>query len=553
MRRGRRLAAVVAALLALTLVYSSAATAAVLTFETQFEYDEAKLGWLTDLVIREDLNNISALVGKGGLTAAPAYPYTETAASFAADVKEYLQTYDLKEDSLRSSYIAIFSMLAANADAITAGISDSAVRGYLENVGVTYTSEPDAGMQVLAKALYTAMITGAFSGITELDLSGGISLEKALVKYVSSLSGLTQDDVRRFAPNGTNALSDYLLASARYTLWSNGYDVDETTPEDRVTALSAVMTIRSIGLNVDENASFDELRAKYTAALLGKKYNVTVDPDVLAAAIVSDEAPIYLLQLLGQKAGLAVRRDQSLGDAFLLVAQNTDAFSIEADEFYADVYDYTFKLSANRSSIWIYPTSYAGTVDGALVNITVNGQPVQDNYYTQVKLAPDQKEQKLEIVVEATLRSAKDTETYTVVLTQGDADAAVPGQTPGDLPSYETSGTIVSQILRNAGVSDRIVKATDNLIAGLPDEVKNAMHFIAPTLGGENAGLASDASEGAVPGLPAQLDTEWVRNAGFISILDKLGAVRDSSISGIAGIALADAEATDPYSFITLK
>ena len=101
MRRGRRLAAVVAALLALTLVYSSAATAAVLTFETQFEYDEAKLGWLTDLVIREDLNNISALVGKGGLTAAPAYPYTETAASFAADVKEYLQTYDLKEDSLR--------------------------------------------------------------------------------------------------------------------------------------------------------------------------------------------------------------------------------------------------------------------------------------------------------------------------------------------------------------------------------------------------------------------------------------------------------------------
>ena len=510
MRRGRRLAAVVAALLALTLVYSSAATAAVLTFETQFEYDEAKLGWLTDLVIREDLNNISALVGKGGLTAAPAYPYTETAASFAADVKEYLQTYDLKEDSLRSSYIAIFSMLAANADAITAGISDSAVRGYLENVGVTYTSEPDAGMQVLAKALYTAMITGAFSGITELDLSGGISLEKALVKYVSSLSGLTQDDVRRFAPNGTNALSDYLLASARYTLWSNGYDVDETTPEDRVTALSAVMTIRSIGLNVDENASFDELRAKYTAALLGKKYNVTVDPDVLAAAIVSDEAPIYLLQLLGQKA-------------------------------------------ANRSSIWIYPTSYAGTVDGALVNITVNGQPVQDNYYTQVKLDPDQKEQKLEIVVEATLRSAKDTETYTVVLTQGDADAAVPGQTPGDLPSYETSGTIVSQILRNAGVSDRIVKATDNLIAGLPDEVKNAMHFIAPTLGGENAGLASDASEGAVPGLPAQLDTEWVRNAGFISILDKLGAVRDSSISGIAGIALADAEATDPYSFITLK
>lgn len=555
MRRGRRIPAAVAVVLALALIMGSTAFAAVFPFETQFEYDEAKLGWLTDLAIREDLNNIAALVGKGGLAADPSYPYTQTSESFAKDVASYMQVYDLKEDSLQTSYVAIIEMLGANIDGITAGISDSAVRSYLQNVGVTYPDSTDTGMLVLAKAMYSAMITGVFNGLDAADLSGGISLEKALVKYVSSLSGLTQSDVSRFAPNGVEELSAYLLASARYTLWANGYDVDKDTPEDRVTALSAVMTIHTIGLSVDENASFDELRPIYTAALLGKKFNVTVDPVRLADAQKKDAVALYMLQLIGQKNGLTVRNDLSLNDAFLLVASNTDFFSIEEDEFYADVFDYRFTLSAPRSSVWIYPTSYASTVDGALVNITVNGNPVRDGYYTQISIDPAKAEQTLVIRVEATSRSKSDVETYTVTLTVDPNGAVSDPAAPSDPASaYESGETIVAEILRNVGVNERIVKAADNLVNGMPDSVQKAMRFIAPTFAADNGSAEPAADPGLSGVLPGSLDAEWIKNAGFISILDKLGSVRDSAIDGIDGIRLAGgADAGNPFSFITLN
>lgn len=539
-------------MLVCALVFSAVGFAAALPFETQFEYDKAKLGWLTDLTIREDLNNISALVGKGGLTAAPAYPYTETAETFTADVDKYLQVYDLKEDSLTTSYVAIFEMLGANSDAFAAGVSDSAVRSYLENVGITYSSEPDSGMKVLAKALYAAMITGAFEGITEEDLAAGLTLEKALIKYVSSLSGLTQSDVARFSPDGADSLSEYMLASARYTLWSNGYDVDENTPQDRVTALAAVMTIRSLGLSVDENASFDTLRATYTAALLGKKYDVTVAPETLAPAIEGGTVPRYLLQLIGQKNGLSVKSDASLGDAFDLVAKNTDTFSLEANEFYADVYDYTLQLSAARSCVWVYPISYAGTVDGALVNITVNGKAAEDGYYTQIPVDPDLKEQKLVIRVEAVYRGETDVETYTVTLTQGEGAGSQPGKDPGSEAVYESSETIIAQILRNAGVNERIVKAADNLIDGLSEEAKDAMYFIAPTFSGEEE--AAESKQPVKTVLPDEFNTEWIRSAGFISILDRLGAVKDSPIAGIDGVTVAEGlKSGEVFSLITVK
>lgn len=538
----------VAVLTALILAFSSVAGAVVLTFETQFEYDRAELGWLTDLIIKEDMTTPAGLAGRVDLTPVPTYPYTETADSFKNEVNEYVSLYSLKESGLRASYIYLFELLGSNADLFAAQISDSAVRNYLENVGVTYSATADSDILVLAKALYSAMITGAFTGVSEQDLRKGVSLEKALVKYVSSLSGLTSDDVARFAPDEADSLSEYILAASRYTLWANGYDVDETTPEDEVSKLMAVMTVRTLGISVDPSESFSALKAKYTAALLGTKYNVTVNPDRLSSAIENRTAPFYILQLIGQKYSLSVREDGiSFSEAFDLVAENTHIFDFETDEFYADVYDYEINLAAPRSSLWVYPTSYAGSDSAAIVSITVNGKAVQDNFFTEVPLDSQKAEQELVIRVEAARYGDLDVKTYTVKV-YSPVSASIPAvSAPGTTESeYQNADTIVSEILRSVGVNEGVIKATDNLINALPVSLRSAMDFISPTFG-ENLNIDGETSV-----IPTPRNTE-ISDSAFVSYLDKLGAVMNSSISGIDGLTLSEnieSQLMD-YNFIT--
>ena len=530
LRRRRPFAAVLALALTAVLLFSLTANAAVFTFETQFEYDKAELGWLTDLIIKEDMSSVPGAVSTNSLSAVPSYPYTETSQSFSEDVEKYLTLYTLKEGSFKASYVFLFDLLGSNANVFASQVSDSAARDYLENIGITYPADPDNDMKAMAKALYAGLITGAYDGLTGEELSGGISLEKALIRYVSSLTGLKKSDVDRFAPAKTNGLYDYLLASSRYTLWANGYDVNAATPEDRVTELMAVMTVKSIGVKVDENLSFNELRSVYTAALLGKKFNVTVDPVKLAAHIEKGTVPFYILQLLGRRYGLSLREDDvSLNEAFNLVAKNSDLFSVEADEFYADIYEYTFTLSSPRSSVWVYPTSYAGTDDAAFVMITVNGKEAQDNAFTRIGIDPEKTEQKLTVRVEAVRYNERDVKTYTITLKTGADAPASPAETP-DVPSYESADSIVAQIMRSVGVNEGVVKATDRLIEGLPGGLHDAMNFIAPTFGGET----EKTEEGSLEEIPAApFDA-----SSFLRILDSLGAGDNAAITGVEGVNL---------------
>ena len=530
MRRKKPFAAALALTLAALLLLAVPANAAVFTFETQFEYDRAQLGWLTDLDVKEDMESIPGAVAKNRLKATPPYPYTETAETFSEDVANYLELYTLKKGSLRASYVFLLDLLGSNANVFAAQVSDEAARAYLENVGIVFPASADDDTRLMAKALYAALITGAYDGLTGEELRNGVSLEKALIRYVSSLSGLRKADVDRFAPDGAASLSSYLLASSRYTLWANGYDVNENTSEDRVSDLVAVMTVKSLGVSVNEDLSFEELKSVYAAALLGKKYNVTFDPAVLSTHVNNGTVPFYVLQLLGRKYGLTVREDSMrLTEAFNLIAKNTGVFDVEEDEFYADIYDYTYELSGKRTSVWVYPTSYAGTDDAAFVSITVNGKNAPDGEFTRVPIDPDKKEQKLTVRVEATRYAETDVKTYTVTLRASDAPAGTPGETPA-APVYENADSIVTQIMKSIGVNDGVVKATDRLIAGLPGVLRTSMDFIAPTFGDE-APENAEAPDAADPGAPFDASS-------FLQILDRLGAAGDAQIAGVDGIAL---------------
>ncbi|MBR3976018.1 MAG: hypothetical protein IKJ88_09190 [Clostridia bacterium] len=522
--------------------------AAILTFETQYDYESADTAWLTDLVIKEDMETVSGMADRTVLVAKPDYPYVETPTSFENDIAYYCSLYSLDEDAQRAAYIYLLSILGTNAQGLIAGLSDAEIKEQLELLGVAFPEFINAEELIIAKALYASLVTGTLS-LTDLNLSSGvISLEEALVAYLSQITGMNLDVLKQWMPTGTlSSLDDYIVAASKVALWTNGYDVSAETPSDEIYKLMAVMTIEQMGIAVSNDLSVEELQAKYTAAMLGLAYDVSVDPEKLAQSIEKENTAFYMLQLIGQSANLSIREDNcSYLEAFYLVAENTDVFNIEEGEFYADIKKYSVTLKNLRESIWVYPTAYATGVAGLTVTVKVDGKEIENNYYNEIALDTSLKQQTLELVVECV--SADGTAsacTYYIEVNQG--EKPVESESTGDnteTETFESSDSIVTNVLDSLGLNVSISTLIDGFYSSISNSVTGVVALIAPTFGTGTSGNSNQNQEQS---------TEPVTETDFISILDQIGAVIDTDISGIGGISLYDdyTNEEESMSFVT--
>lgn len=538
-RRWGRAAVAVLCALAICISPCLWASAALFAFETQYEYESADPAWLTDLVVKEDMSSVGGLAQSCRLIPKPEYPYTETAESFKKDVDRYCTLYNLNEGSQRAAYIYFFDVLGTQASGVLSGeISDDDIRIYLESMGVQYPDEPDSDERIMARALYTAMITGAFSGGVN-----GVPLEEAAVTYLSSLTGMNMDTLRDWLPEeSVLSLDAYLLAASRLALWTGGYDVTTETPVDDIFRLVAVMTIEQMGISADSDLSFDELKSKYMAAMLGRKFDVSVDGDRLARAIGEDNVAFYMLQLLGRQGGVSIREDNSTyEEAFDLVAENTDYFKLEEDEFYADISQYELTLAYKRSSIWLYPTSAVSHNSDYVVTIDVNGFAVRDGYYTEVAVDPEKPTQTLAVGVTAS--SAKKTSrfVYYIDLHQGKlekpAEPSRPTENGGLSPStnpFISSESIVAQVMSTFGLDPSILAYYGSALYSFAPVTQRVLTYISPSFDAETL-FAEDLTAGqAAEGVPVLTDDE------YRSVLDEIGTLSDVAIRGIDGTALPE-------------
>ena len=511
------------------------AGAALFAFETQFEYESADVAWLTDLVIKEDLSSVSGLAQRCKLVPKPTYPYTETAESFRKDVARYCSLYNLNEGSQRAAYLYFFDVLSTQSGNLLAGeISDDDIRIYLESVGIEYPDSPDSDELIVARALYGAMVSGAFSGVTS-----GASLEEVMVTYLASLTGVNIDTLREWMPEGSIlSLDSYLLAASRLALWTNGYDVDGDVAEDDVFRMVAVMTIEQLGISADSSLSFDELKHKYMAAMLGRKYGVVVDGDRLAAAVEEGTEAFYLLQLLGRQSGVSIREDNSTyEEAFDLVAENTGIFDVEEDEFYADIDHYVLTLSYKRSSLWFYPTAYVSGDSAYVVSIDVNGFPIRNGYFTEVSIDPEKAYQTLAVSVAVTSEKKSSQFVYYIDLRQGTAQQAQPAQHATSTDAvlnnpFISSESLVSEIMANFGLSYSIMSSSLGAsFYNFTVPTQNVLSFITPSFDAEE--LFGDG---------AQLITTdqgvVLSDAEYKAVLDEIGSLTDAKIRGIDGTNL---------------
>ena len=535
-RWGKTIVSVVCAL-AICLSPCLWAGAALFAFETQYEYDSADVAWLTDLVIKEDLSSVSGLAQRCKLVPKPSYPYTETAESFREDVARYCSLYNLNQGSQRAAYLYFFDVLSTQSGSLLAGeISDDDIRIYLESVGIEYPDSPDSDELIVARALYSAMVSGAFSGVTS-----GASLEEVMVTYLASLTGVNIDTLREWMPEGSIlSLDSYILAASRLALWTNGYDVDEEMEEDEVFRMVAVMTIEQMGISADSSLSFDELKHKYMAAMLGKKYGVVVDGDRLAAAVESGNEAFYMLQLLGRQGGVSIREDNSTyEEAFELVAENTGIFDIQEDEFYADIDHYELTLSYKRSSLWFYPTAYVSGDPDYVVSIDVNGFPIRNGYYTEVAIDPDKAYQTLAVSVVVTSEKKNSQFVYYIDLRQGTAQQAQPEQqaTPTDVINvttnpFITSESLVSEIMTTFGMDSTVLSYLGASLYSFALPTQNVLSFLSPSFDAEE--LFGDVSQPVVTDQGAVV----LSDEQYKAVLDEIGSLTDAKIRGIDGTTL---------------
>lgn len=511
------------------------ASAALFAFETQYEYESSDPAWLTDLVFKEDMSSVDGLAQSCMLVAKPDYPYTDTPESFAKDVSYYASLYNLDQGAQRSAYLYFFDVLSTQAGGLMAGeISDDDIRIYLESVGISYPDEADSDQRVMARALYTAKISGAFSGGVS-----GQPLEEAAVEYLAEMTGVNVDSLRDWLPEeSVLSLDAYLLAASRLALWTNGYDVEPTTDSDDVFRMVAVMTIEKLGLSADSSLSFDQLKNKYMAAMLGKKYDVNIDADLLAAALENDSLPFYLLQLIGRNYGVSIREDNATyEEAFALVAENTGVFDLEEGEFYADIPNYELTLSYQRSSVWVYPTALVSGDSDYVVAIDVNGTPVRNGYYTEVPVDPMKPTQTLAVKVSVNSAKKSSQFVYYIDLRQGtqtppqkESDKPTPGGNPLANP-FISSESLVAQIMDTFGLDSSIVSYLGTSFFTLALPTQNVLSYISPSFDAELL-FNEDAQMTDVPSMPVLSDEQYK------AVLDEVGNISDMSIKGIDGMNL---------------
>ena len=250
-------------------------------------------------------------------------------------------------------------------------------------------------------------------------------------------------------------LESYIIATSKIALYM-GYDVSKSTPKEEVYRLMAVMTIEKRGISID--AKNIRKKIKYLAAVLGRRFGVALDSRA-SKPIANDRVPLYILQVMGKTANLTIRSDSNYADAFIAVAQNTHFFDLDENEFYCDIYNYKGQLKYKRSSVWINPAALYKDGQGTKVVITANGAPIKDNYYSEVPIDPNQKEQVIQIKVTYTKDGQTNSKTYNITIINGT------GSRPHGLrPRDNQTGRHYRILSQNRGC----YRALDSLLSNLP-------------------------------------------------------------------------------------
>lgn len=413
--------------------------------QTQYLYEANDPSWVRKLVVKEDMLSTQGIFTELALHPVTDYPYTNDAKGFNAEVKEYIETYTLDEDSQRAAYIYFLEQVGALSIISDPSASDKSKADWLRQQGIIITEEDeqDADKVLMISALYAMMKNDLYYVYTgeHLTIPAGTPLEDAVVLYIAALSGnessLSAFIAKFFGSNSLGDLEDYIYYTSLMALYTNGYvSASEIAklPRKEVYRRVAIMTIRNYGLAIDsETATTEELQKKYLTAMLGTQYSVKLDPETLEKTANNRSVAYYILQRMAyEDSKLTISQNKYSYEAcFKLVTQKTDRFDLK-NEFYSDIHEYNIYLESNRETISVNPTALNSNSV-----LTINGTKIPGGQYAKVTLLNVEK-QMLNIVCKNTDNGVTKTSTYKLNIFQGTTPPPDSDLT-GIIPTYGTT------------------------------------------------------------------------------------------------------------------
>ena len=486
----RRLSAGLAVLLILSLLLPTASAATLVTVETQFTYNVSNPAWLKMLDAREDMTNTQGTMTALTLTAKPEYPYSVTPEGFRTEVNYFTQLFTLDASASKAAYLYVLQYINQFASEATRNVSDEFIMEYLTDLGISY---PQGGLGdqenlIFARALYTLLSTGAVN----VTITPGMSVQAALIQCMTQVFNIDAATLAAWSIGSVDTIDEYVLIACKIALMTNGYSVSKETPEEEVYRLIAVMMIRQLGISIDaENADFDELKRKYLAALLGMQYDISLDPDLLQDALDRGDVPFYILQVMGRDANITIRSGMGYSEAFTAVAANTDYFSLEAGEFYADILHYETQLKYRRSRIWVCPQAYRTSTATETIMIEINNELVADRSYVECSLDPQQDSQDITITVTYQNPETTTSQTYTLTVFQGSEEPP-----ENNAQSGTSSGDSLLNIIGN-NLMGSASGALTVIGTELPSQITNVLTLMVPDMNASGSASSGAASSGS--------------------------------------------------------
>ena len=524
-----------AVLIAVLLAFSPLSSLAAYYLHAAYDHDSPDPAWLNDLVIRESVYSQQDLQSSCVLVAVPEYPYTETADSFSEKVNAVVNLYSLAEVGSKAAYLYLFRTLNQFAAVETDDATDEEVKTYLTEQGFVFPTTETPETIIVARALYYAHKKGVATQYASFYRGEPIGV--ALVQFAAGVCGYDISELAKWVPNGDiNDLRSFVIAVSKAALYNEGYDVEPETSDEEVSRLVAAMVTRNAGYAVDSDLSFDQLRTRYLAAMLGTVYGVSVDSDALSAAQLSSEIPLYIIRLIGKSRGVTVPADADMAKAFMIVASGSDEFSFDHGKFWSDVYSYKISLANRRSSLWVWPTAASNSQNdpGSTVVVDINGKVVEDAKYTEVAIDPNADTQLMTITVGYAKDGVTSTCTYTITVDQTDAAGYLPGNTAPEATTQAPNAIaeLVDGIIGAAGMRNPQIEAFSVATGiSLPGKVSDIAELLIPSFDGTSTGASERIA---------------ADEAQAIDLLDSLGSAANLMLDGVGGYtAFMDSSSID--------
>ena len=537
-----------AIVLALSVVFNVGA----LALDTQFKYKTYKPAWLDSLMFSEDMTTVDGIMNNQ--LNFPLIPqlgvnkYAHTAESFADEVDRSMELYGI--DKLTSeekavSYLYVIEQLNEFSVAMKNDVSDEFIRAYLENAGIVYPADGEITTEtlILARALYSLM-TGS-PDVVKVPV--GATIAGAFVYLAGDLTDTDLSSLEKIDSNvlTIETMTEYMMMMGKLALINRGYEVSADSTEDDIVRNLAIMIVEIANISIDaETAGTDEIKDKYMAAMLGMMYDVALDPALLKGAIIDNRVPFYILQAIGLQENITVKDSMSYNEAFLLIAENTNHFALE-NEFLADVYNYTTTLAYKRDKVWVNAKALQKTdaKKGQTVAITINGISSRDGYYTEVPMDKSKTSQEIVIRVQYIKGQVQETETYKILVYQGETDAPDNGNS---LLSPQVTDPNSDSML------SPIIDAFNGLFSSsdidVPQTITNVVSQIVPSFGGSAATATEVEGEGS-----GFMDKIAGALGGFALVMNPAAvqpddAVKAGALGGVGGIdvAIATGAITQP-------